>query len=150
MKTTGFLTLGLAIAVLGGCSPKSETTETTTTNTTTVTSYVGESAAASITSAEASALESAADLSSFTGKWTGPEGTYLTVTPQGPDYLVTVANLDGPRDFTGKATANGIAFTRDGQVLTIRKGTGEDTGMKWLAGKHDCIVVAANEGYCHD
>ena len=148
MKTTALLTLALAVASLGACSPKSETTETTTT--TTVTSYAGESAAASITSAEASALESAADMSSFTGKWTGPEGTYLTVTPQGPDYLVTVANLDGPRDFTGKATADGITFTRDGEVFTIRKGTGEDTGMKWLAGKHDCIVVAANEGYCHD
>ena len=95
-------------------------------------------------------MESTSEMGSFTGKWTGPEGTSLAVTPQGAGYTVTVVNLDGPRDFTGTAQGDGIVFTRDGQVFTIRKGTGDDTGMKWLAGKKDCIVVATGEGYCHD
>ncbi|ESQ76676.1 hypothetical protein [Asticcacaulis sp. AC402] len=131
-----------ALFAVTACSPKTETTTTTR--------IVAESAATSITSYEASAMESAASMNSFIGTWTGPEGTSLTVTPKGSDYAVTVVNLDGPRDFTGTAVNDGLRFTRDGQTFTIRKGTGDDTGMKWLAGKKDCIVVAPSEGYCHD
>ncbi|ESQ91992.1 hypothetical protein ABAC460_03590 [Asticcacaulis sp. AC460] len=137
-----------SLLALAACSPKTETSTTTTTTTTT--SVIAESAATSITSAEASFIESSASLDTFTGKWTGPEGTSLTVTPNGGTYKVTVVNLDGPRDFAGIGVDNGIKFTRDGQAFTIRKGTGDDTGMKWLAGKKDCIVVALGEGYCHD
>lgn len=136
--------IGAVCAVTIGCSPKDDSDGLP------VTTNTAESAAASITSAEASALESSADMSSFAGKWTGPEGTSLTVAPQGTGYLITVVNLDGPRDFPGTPQDDGIAFTRDGQTFVIHKGTGEDTGMKWLAGKHDCIVVAPSEGYCHD
>ncbi|EGF89239.1 hypothetical protein ABI_45860 [Asticcacaulis biprosthecium C19] len=136
-----------SVLALAACSPK---TETTTTTTTTTTSVIAESAATSITSAEASVIESAATLDSFTGKWTGPEGTSLTVTPNGPDYKVIVVNLDGPREFAGTGIDDGIRFTRDGQTFTLRKGNGDDTGMKWLAGKKDCIVVTTGEGYCHD
>lgn len=139
------LIAAVSLLALAACSPKTETTTTTTT-----TSVIAESAATSITSAEASFIESSASLDTFTGKWTGPEGTSLTVTPNGATYKVTVVNLDGPRDFAGIGVADGIQFTRDGQGLTIRKGTGDDTGMKWLAGKKDCIVVTTGEGYCHD
>ena len=84
------------------------------------------------------------------GRWTGPEGTSLVVAAVGTAYQVTVTNLDGPRDFPAMADPMGVRFTRDGQDLLIRKGTGAETGMKWLADKSDCVVVAANEGYCRD
>ena len=42
-----------------------------------------------------------------------------------------------------------IHFERDGKDLTIRPGTGAETGFKWLADKENClIVVAGQEGYC--
>jgi len=91
---------------------------------------------------------SAAD--ALVGRWTGPEGTALVIAANGAAYQVTVTNLDGPRDFAGAADPDGVRFTRDGESLLVRKGSGAETGMKWLADKADCVVVAANEGYCRD
>ena len=150
MKFVSLLSL-TAVVALAACSPKGNGNGTT--------SYAGESPAASMTAAEAASLSASVmasqasaytDTSSFTGKWTGPEGTALTITQLGAgnNYTVTVQNLDGPKDFPGTATADGITFTRDGKTLTIHHGTGADTGMKWLADKKDCLVVDANEGYC--
>ena len=147
----------VALLAVAACSPKGAENGAT--------SYAGESPAASMTAAEASSLSasvaallpvsssgvSSTTASSFTGKWTGPEGTSLTITPLGvgtSNYTVTVQNLDGPRDFPGSGTDAGITFTRDGKTLTIHHGSGADTGMKWLADKKDCLVVDANEGYC--
>jgi len=141
----------VAVAALAACSPRDGGDHPS--------SYAGETPAMSMTaeeaasvSAEFAAMEASTETSAFTGKWTGPEGTSLTITPQGVGghYTVTVTNLDGPRTFQGEATADGIAFTRDGRTLTIHKGSGADTGMKWLADKNDCVVVDANEGYCRD
>ncbi len=84
------------------------------------------------------------------GKWTGPEGTSLNITPAGDGYDIVITNLDGPRTFHGRARGDGIAFDRDGKTLVIRRGSGADTGMKWLADKKTCLVVDANEGYCRD
>ena len=108
-----------------------------------------ESAAVSAASdAAGSSVASAVADIAFVGKWTGPEGTWLDIQPQGNDYRVTISNLDGPRDFDGKAADGGIRITRDGQTFVIRPGNGESTGMKWLNGKKDCLVVAPGEGYC--
>jgi len=100
------------------------------------------------TQTQAPPASSAAD--ALVGRWTGPEGTALVIAANGAAYQVTVTNLDGPRDFTGAPDPAGVRFTRDGQPLLIRKGSGAETGMKWLADKTDCVVVAANEGYCRD
>lgn len=87
----------------------------------------------------------------WAGKWTGPEGTYLSITPQGErKYRVEIANLDGPRVFRGQDREHGIQFTRDGSTYVIHASNGDDTGMKWLAGKTDCLKVQPGEGYCRD
>lgn len=86
------------------------------------------------------------DVSTLTGRWTGVEGTWAEVSPT----KVTISNLDGPTSYDARAENGAVVFERDGQTLTIKKGSGDETGMKWLAGKKDCIVVAANEGYCRD
>jgi hypothetical protein len=84
------------------------------------------------------------------GRWNGPEGTFLLLAGEGGKYVVTVQNLDGPRTFDGKASGNAIEFMRDGKIVSIRPTNGAGTGMKWLAGRKDCVVVAPNEGYCRD
>jgi hypothetical protein len=33
---------------------------------------------------------------------------------------------------------------------TLEARNGDETGMKWLAGKTDCLTVKPGEGYCLD
>lgn len=140
MKSVAITVLSLSVAIgLSACSPKVATDHSA--------SAAAESAAVSMATAPAVSV-AAIDPSAFTGKWTGPEGTALTITPQGADYKVTVQNLDGPRDFVGTAADGGIQFIRDGQTFVIRPGSGEETGMKWLADKDNCLIVAPGEGFC--
>lgn len=84
------------------------------------------------------------------GRWQGPEGTSLEVAGGPGTYSVTIQNLDGPRRFDAKAGTGTLTFTRDGELETIRAGSGPETGMKWLADKRDCLIVKAGEGYCRD
>ncbi|MDV6329851.1 hypothetical protein [Asticcacaulis sp. 201] len=152
-KTVALGSVGMALAastLLAACTPKPSSDEVAS-------SQSSESAAMSITAAEAaqhavSSAMSSFDATGYVGKWTGPEGTSLTITPSGTpagsEYEVVIQNLDGPRTFKGTLEGDGIHITRDGAPLVIHKGNGAATGMKWLAEKTDCLVVAANEGYC--
>ena len=124
---------------LCACSPKP-------TNDASATS-VAEAVAISAASEDASSTVTT-DVSGYVGKWTGPEGTFLTITRSGDGFKVTVQNLDGPRDFTGKAIPEGIQFVRDGTPFVIHAGDGKATGMKWLADKTNCLIVTTGEGYC--
>ncbi len=130
------------LALLVACSPKTASDPGRS-------SAAAESATVSAASEVASSnTASAVDAIGFVGKWTGPEGTWLDIQPKGEGYRVTVSNLDGPRDFDATAAEGGIRFVRDGQTFVIHPGNGDATGMKWLAGKKDCLVVAPGEGYC--
>ena len=137
-----------AFILLGACSPAPSADSVAA-------SQASETAAMSITAAEAASQAVAeamtsVDATGYVGKWTGPEGTALTITPVGSQYEVIITNLDGPRTFTGSLEGDGIHITRDATPLVIHKGDGQATGMKWLADKKDCLVVAANEGFCKD
>lgn len=90
----------------------------------------------------------------YSGTWTGVEGTSLAIakSAKGVDaYDLKFVTLDGP--VSAKATMIGsgaFRFVRDGKNYVAFPGTGDDTGMKYLMGKNDCIVVAPYEGYCKD
>src|SRR5690606_2166804 len=84
------------------------------------------------------------------GRWNGPKGTYLEISGTPADYRLTIADLDGPRRFVGRAQGAKIVFVRDGVVETLSASDGEATGMKWLADKPDCLTVRRGEGYCRD
>lgn len=89
---------------------------------------------------------------SWTGRWQGPEGTYLDLQKSEADdeYNVVIADLDGPRTFKGHTTDEGIMYARNGATEIIKAGNGQATGMKWLADKKNCLVVKAGEGFCRD
>ncbi len=106
--------------------------------------------AAPVSAPPASTATLSASPGSWVGRWQGPEGTFLEITGGPGTYSVTVQNLDGPRRFDAKAGTDTLVFTRDGVQETIRAGNGQDTGMKWLAEKRDCLVVKPGEGYCRD
>jgi hypothetical protein len=55
--------------------------------------------------------------------------------------------LDG---YEGVATAGGIRFPRNGKTESIHAGNGEDTGMKWLLDKKNCLIIKYGEGFCRD
>ncbi|MDC7683382.1 hypothetical protein PQU92_08855 [Asticcacaulis sp. BYS171W] len=128
----------IALLTVAACSPKDDTPPPTK----------AEASASSEVSASAS---SAADVASdYVGRWIGPEGTSLEVTAREHDYVVSITNLDGPKEFTGTVVGNGIQIERDGQKFLIQHSNGAQTGMKWLADKRDCVTVTTGEGYCRD
>lgn len=86
----------------------------------------------------------------WVGDWVGPEGTSLRVVKEQIGYEVTVTGLDGPRSFHAFASDEVLQFERDGVLETVRAGDGKATGMKWLEGESNCLVVKAGEGYCRD
>lgn len=86
----------------------------------------------------------------WAGKWVGVEGLALTIAKaQTPGaYRLHVSLMDGTNDYDGRAEGDVIRFTRDGKSETIRHGTGAETGLKWLAGKRDCLIIRDGEGFC--
>lgn len=86
----------------------------------------------------------------WVGRWWGPEGTYLDIAGNDGAYKITIMNLDAARTFEGAAAGDHIEFERDGVKESLRATNGDDTGMKWLAGKQDCLTVKRGEGYCRD
>jgi hypothetical protein len=86
----------------------------------------------------------------WSGQWNGPEGTFIRIAGGQGKYEIIIQNLDGPRTFQGSAVGNQIEFVRDGLKESIRATGGIETGMKWLAGKSNCLTVRTGEGYCRD
>jgi hypothetical protein len=87
---------------------------------------------------------------SWAGRWNGPEGTYLEIAGANGAYEITVKDLDAARTFMGSAAGNRIEFRRDGAMESIGASNGDETGMKWLAGKTNCLTIKLGEGYCRD
>lgn len=84
------------------------------------------------------------------GRWTGPEGTALTLTQEGGGYRVHIESLDGAGSYLGVAVDDHLSFQRDGATETLRATDGVGTGMKWLADKSDCLVIRPSEGFCRE
>jgi len=43
-----------------------------------------------------------------------------------------------------------IRFIRNGRPESIRAATGDETGLKWLAGKQNCLMIQQGEGFCRE
>ena len=113
-------------------------------------SMVGPSERAASSSVPASASAAAEVDAHWLGKWTGPEGTSLTLAKAGDGYDVTIQSLDGPGSYPGKAVDGSVQFKRNGFVENIRATNGQQTGMKWLADKTNCLTISQGEGFCRD
>lgn len=98
-----------------------------------------------------------AQTDSWLGEWRGVEGLHVSIdrdSTKGAGHYVLVMRfgLDDKDSgiFNGQATGNTLTFTRAGKEVVLRHTDGQATGLKWLAGKTDCITVAEGEGYCQD
>lgn len=95
----------------------------------------------------------AAEATRYLGRWIGVEGMYLNVTQAATPGAVKLEmqyDLDNKGQYTGTVTPEGIRFKRGADTLLLRPSDGDATGLKWLAGKKDCLTVATGEGYCRD
>ena len=89
----------------------------------------------------------------YTGRWIGVEGMVLDVAPTDTagHYALTMQwDLDNKGKFDGIATGDTISFDRKGIRETLRPTNGDATGLKYLAGKTDCLTVKPGEGYCRE
>lgn len=88
----------------------------------------------------------------WAGEWIGVEGMVLTITPDAPDtYKMTIVpDLETEATVTGRDAADGIAYDWEGEIKTLRAGDGAATGLKWLEGKKNCLVIEEGVGFCRD
>jgi hypothetical protein len=84
------------------------------------------------------------------GKWIGPEGTYLVLSRSDQKYVVEIHSLDGSASYDGVAAGDRIEFQRNGKTEFVHAGNGQDTGMKWLMDKQNCLIIQTGEGFCRD
>ncbi|PAL25674.1 hypothetical protein [Sphingopyxis sp. GW247-27LB] len=151
MKTSMILAASTALVLLAGCE-KAEApapSETTTTTTEVPVESVPDETAAD---PEADPATAPHRFASWAGKWTGVEGMYVTITPTEPERysLEMQSDLDTKGTYVGRDSEHGIQFERSGERLSLHRGNGEDTGLKYLAGKKECLIVKEGEGYCRD
>ena len=87
----------------------------------------------------------------YVGRYVGVEGMYLNIkhaaTP-GRYRLEMQWDLDNKGEFKGDAVGDTIVFERNGVRETLRPTNGDATGLKYLAGKTECLTVKPGEGYC--
>ena len=149
MQKSMMLTGAMALVLLTGCE-KAEAPAPTDTQTTTeevpVETVPAEGAEATD---PATAPHRFAD---WAGKWTGVEGMYATITPTEPGKykLEMQSDLDTKGTYDGEDSEHGIKFKRGSEELSLRRGSGDETGLKYLAGKKECLIVKSGEGYCRD
>jgi hypothetical protein len=139
MRSTSLLILALSAVVLSSCreTPQSEP--------------MPSPAPIPPTSEATAPLTSAPSIpDAWLGKWIGPEGTFLVLSQKGEGYEILIQSLDGPNTYAGVAVGGHLEFQRDGKTESIRAGSGQETGMKWLLEKKDCLVIRSGEGFCRD
>lgn len=91
----------------------------------------------------------------YVGHFVGVEGMFLDVeaTPVPHRYKLTMQwDLDHRGTFYAeqRPLELGLDFYRQGKLERLQSSTGDATGLKYLAGKKDCLTVEPGEGYCRD
>lgn len=154
----------LAPIVLAGCNAADNTVDRAADATANATETAGNAAVAVGGSIANAVKEGASDLKEevrgkpvdrddWIGRWKGVEGTYLVIArgaEPGRYKLEMQYTLDAKGKFDGTGSTEGIAFERPDGKQVLHPSDGDATGLKWLAGKKDCLTVKTGEGYCRD
>lgn len=86
------------------------------------------------------------------GRWDGPEGLFLVISPGQDTNTVRLSlkdSLDSVTEHEGVLVDDGIRFQRGGHAEIIRHGTGVETGFSDLRDRSDCLIIRyGEEGYC--
>lgn len=103
--------------------------------------------------AVAPVADAASSASGWVGRWVGQEGLVLEIEADEDTpgrFGLEITTLDGKQETFGMAVPEGIRFERDGREQLIRAATGDETGLRYLAGKKDCLVIEPGLGFCRD
>ena len=148
MQKSMILMGAAALVVLSGCE-KAEAPAPAPTETTEV---VDETVPPEGAEGETDPATAPHRFASWAGKWTGVEGMFVTITPGAPGQykLEMQSDLDTKGTYDGTDSEHGIKFKRGAEDLSLRRGNGDETGLKYLAGKKECLIVKDGEGYCRD
>ncbi len=96
--------------------------------------------------------ETGGAMAELTGRWVGPEGTFAEIERTGRDAVrVTMQyDLDHRGTFTGTRVGDTIRLTgRPDGPVTLTRGSGAETGMKWIDPAADCLTATVGkEAYC--
>lgn len=111
--------------------------------------------AAGPTAAPSIPASAAMDRDGYVGRWTGVEGMFVDISPTAEPHLYTLTmqwDLDHRGTFAARQMPLelGLDFTRDGTLERLVPSDGAATGLRYLAGKKDCLTVRPGEGYCRD
>ena len=154
MRTSIILAGAAALAILSGCEKAEAPAPAQNTTTTEVPDETVPPDETADAGGDAAADPATAPhrFASWAGKWTGVEGMYVTITPTAPEKykLEMQSDLDTKGTYEGWDSEHGIKFKRGGEELSLHRGNGEDTGLKYLVGKKECLIVKEGEGYCRD
>lgn len=145
------LLVAMLVAACNGASPPAADNAVATINAADTTDpVVPADADADAMGNEVDTADAPVDVEKYAGRWVGVEGMVLTVATAGGDRvsLDMQYDLDHRQKTTGTVTPDGISFTRDGQPMVLKPGDGDATGLKYLAGKTDCLIVKSGEAYC--
>ena len=66
------------------------------------------------------------------------------------NYVVEIHSLDGSATYQGTSAGDRLEFKRDGKTESLHAGNGQDTGMKWLLDKKNCLIIRTGEGFCRN
>lgn len=154
MQKSLILASAAALVMLAGCE-KAEAPAPSDTTTTEVQDETMPTETTDTAATDESAMDPATAphrFASWAGKWTGVEGMYVTITPSEPGKykLEMQSDLDTKGTYEGNDSEHGIKFKRGTEELSLRRGNGDETGLKYLAGKKECLIVKEGEGYCRN
>jgi hypothetical protein len=100
--------------------------------------------------ASADAKKAPPPTDAWIGKWIGVEGNFLDIQAGSAPgvYAITEQTLDGPKTYVGTGKDMTIEIVDSGKTFAIHAGTGDETGLKYLAGKNDCLIIEPSRGFC--
>jgi len=55
-----------------------------------------------------------------------------------------------PATYEGTSAGDQIEFQRNGKTESLHAGRGQETRMKWLLDKKNCLIIRTGEGFCGD
>ncbi|ALJ12779.1 hypothetical protein [Sphingopyxis macrogoltabida] len=147
-----FLIGAAALVILSGCEKAEAPAPADTTTTEVPVETTPPEGAADATDPATDPATAPHRFASWAGKWTGVEGMFVTITPGEPGKykLEMQSDLDTKGTYDGNDSEHGIKFKRGSEELSLRRGNGDETGLKYLAGKKECLIVKDGEGYCRD
>ena len=149
MQKSAILASAAALVVLAGCEKAEAPAPTDATTTEVPVETVPPEGAEATDPATAPHR-----FASWAGKWTGVEGMYATITPGEPGKykleMQSGTDESTKGSYDGGDSEHGIKFKRGTEELSLRRGNGDETGLKYLAGKKECLIVKSGEGYCRD